>query len=67
MSSLSARVGIGGKDIFDGNEKLIQAIIWQLMRAYTISVLKKLSGSDAPIEDADIVAWANNSVRCSSQ
>ena len=53
-------VGIGGQDIHDGNKTLTLAVVWQLMRAYTLAVLQKLSGSDKPIQDADIIAWAND-------
>ena len=35
------------------------AVVWQLMRAYTLSVLQKLSGSDRPIKDQEIVDWVN--------
>lgn len=55
-------VGIGGKDIADGN-KLILAIIWQLMRGYTLYMLQKLSGSDKPIEEEAIILWANTTLR----
>ncbi|XP_019859573.1 PREDICTED: plastin-2-like [Amphimedon queenslandica] len=54
-------VGIGGKDIFDGN-KLTLAIIWQLMRAYTLAMLQKLSGSDKPIEEDAILLWTNTTL-----
>nr|WAW84882.1 fimbrin 2 [Halisarca dujardinii] len=53
-------VGIGGRDINDGNRTLTLAVVWQLMRAYTLAVLQKLSDSDKPVTDADIVAWAND-------
>jgi plastin-3 len=33
------------------------ALIWQLMRAYTLSVLSQVSGSAAV--DKEIVAWVN--------
>ncbi len=32
------------------------------MRAYTLSVLQKLAGSDKPIADAEIVAWVNDTL-----
>ena len=32
------------------------------MRAYTLSVLQKLAGSDKPIADAEIVAWVNETL-----
>jgi hypothetical protein len=54
-------VGIGGKDILDGS-KLILAILWQLMRCYTITLLKKLTGTDAPIDDANILKWVNDAL-----
>eukprot|EP00121_Abeoforma_whisleri_P014619 Awhi_evm1s13481 len=55
-------VGIDGKDIYDGQKMLTLAIIWQLMRQYTLEILKRLSGSDKPITDADIVDWANQTL-----
>ena len=32
------------------------------MRAYTLSVLQKLSGSDKPIKDQEIVEWVNTTL-----
>ena len=32
------------------------------MRAYTLSVLQKLAGSAKPIEDKEIIEWANKTV-----
>ena len=55
-------VGIGGEDISAGHKMFTLAIVWQLMRAYTVSVLQKLAGSDQPIKDQDIVDWANGTV-----
>jgi len=53
-------VGISGSDIRDGHQMFILAIVWQLMRAYTISLLQKLcADGGAPIDDAAIIAWAN--------
>lgn len=52
-------VGIDGKDIADGNKTLTLALVWQMMRAYTLSVLQRLAKSDKPISDPEIVAWAN--------
>ena len=37
----------------------ITALVWQLMRAYTLAVLRDLTKSDKPIVDQDIVNWAN--------
>ncbi|XP_065901853.1 fimbrin-like [Dysidea avara] len=55
-------VGIGGEDIHQGNKTLTLAVVWQLMRAYTLSVLQKLAGSAKPIEDKEIVEWANHTL-----
>jgi len=52
-------VGIDGKNIYDKNKMLTLSIVWQLMRAYTVSILQQLSGDNKPISDNDIVAWAN--------
>ena len=52
-------VGIGGTDITDGNPKLVMALLWQTMRAYTMTVLQKCAGSEKPVSDAQIVAWVN--------
>ena len=49
-------VGIGGSDIRDGS-KMTLAIVWQLMRAYTLAMLQKLSQSDKPIEEQAILDW----------
>merc|ERR1712002_295822 len=53
-------VGIGGSDIMEGNKTLTLALVWQLMRAYTLSLLAKLNEDDsAPIGDKEIIGWAN--------
>lgn len=31
-------VGVGGKDIIDGNKKLILALVWQMVRKHTLEV-----------------------------
>jgi len=31
-------VGVGGKDIVDGNKKLILALVWQMVRKHTLEV-----------------------------
>ena len=33
--------------------------VWQLMRAYTLSLLAKLSPDGSPIVESEIVSWAN--------
>ena len=44
------------------NYSLSAAVVWQLMRAYTLSVLQKLAGSDKPIADAEIITWVNETL-----
>ncbi|KAG5872861.1 hypothetical protein JTB14_002914 [Gonioctena quinquepunctata] len=53
-------VGIGGQDINEGNVTLTLALIWQLMRAYTLTVLAQLAESGSPIVEKEIVTWVNN-------
>ncbi|KAJ8966036.1 hypothetical protein NQ317_002279 [Molorchus minor] len=50
-------VGIGGQDINEGNVTLTLALIWQLMRAYTLSILAQLAESGSPIVEKEIVQW----------
>ncbi|XP_005098203.2 plastin-1 [Aplysia californica] len=51
-------VGVGGSDIHDGNQTLTLALVWQLMRAYTISILTGLSANSKNAEKL-ILQWAN--------
>lgn len=53
-------VGIAGQDINEGNVTLTLALIWQLMRAYTLSILSQLAESGSPIVEKEIVQWVNN-------
>jgi len=52
-------VGIAGSDIMDGNKTLTLALIWQLMRAYTLSLLSQLNEDGTPIVESEIISWAN--------
>lgn len=52
-------VGIAGQDINEGNVTLTLALIWQLMKAYTLSVLSQLAHSGNPIVEKEIVQWVN--------
>jgi len=52
-------VGVAGSDIHDGNQTLTLALVWQLMRAYTLSILTGLSESSKNAEKI-ILEWANN-------
>ncbi|XP_074595251.1 plastin-2 fimbrin [Brevipalpus obovatus] len=63
-------VGIAGQDIADGNPTLTLAIIWQLMRAYTLSVLADLASVDEEangerkaIAEIEIVNWVNSKLK----
>jgi len=51
-------IGVRGHDVCEGNKMLTLGIVWQLMRAYTLSLLTQLGG-EAKLKDADIVAWFN--------
>ena len=53
-------VGIAGSDIMEGNKTLTLAIVWQLMRAYTLSLLSQLNSDNTPIVESEIITWANN-------
>ncbi|XP_018334938.1 plastin-2 [Agrilus planipennis] len=52
-------VGIAGQDIQEGNVTLTLALIWQLMRAYTLSILSQLAQTGNPIVEKEIVQWVN--------
>ncbi|XP_073399565.1 plastin-3-like [Dendrobates tinctorius] len=54
-------VGIGGQDLNDGNETLTLALVWQLMRRYTLNVLEDL-GDGQKVNDDIIVNWVNRSL-----
>jgi len=38
------------------------ALVWQLMKAYTLSILTRLAGTGHPIVDKQIIEWANDKV-----
>ncbi|KAH9582539.1 phospholipid scramblase 1 [Schistosoma haematobium] len=67
-------VGVGGADLHDGKRIMTLALLWQLMRAYTLSLLTQLTeaeiaisgkltnsnhGTSYPIEEMKIIEWAN--------
>ena len=56
--------GWGGRDIADGNNKALLAILSQLMRHHVVGMLKRLGGGKPP-KDSEIVAWANETVAAS--
>ena len=56
-------VGIAGQDICDGNATLTLALVWQLMRAFTLSLLTGLpqlgaKGGGKQVE-GEIIKWVN--------
>lgn len=39
---------------------MLTALIWQLMRAYTLSILTQLADTGSPIVEKEIIDWVNN-------
>jgi plastin-1 len=60
-------VGIQGSDIVDGNKTLTLGLVWQLMREHVIQTLKVLSKDGADITEADMIKWANDTVKRSGK
>ncbi|CAH8533466.1 unnamed protein product [Dicrocoelium dendriticum] len=69
-------VGLGGEDIQQGKRTMTLALLWQLMRAYTLSVLTRLTeaipilhdrqqtaGRSPPISETEIIHWTNEKLR----
>ncbi|KAK5897484.1 hypothetical protein CesoFtcFv8_010543 [Champsocephalus esox] len=54
-------VGIGGQDLYDGNPTLTLALVWQLMRRYTLNVLEDL-GEGEVAGDELIISWVNKTL-----
>ncbi|XP_053179180.1 plastin-3-like [Scomber japonicus] len=54
-------VGIGGQDLYDGNATLTLALVWQLMRRYTLNVLEDLGHGEAAGDDL-IISWVNKTL-----
>ncbi|XP_018411123.1 PREDICTED: plastin-1 [Nanorana parkeri] len=55
-------VGIGGHDLHEGNRTLTLALVWQLMRRYTLNVLCDL-GEGEKIDDRTIINWVNQTLK----
>jgi len=56
-------VGIAGQDICDGNSTFTLALVWQLMRAYTLNMLSAMpqltaEGGSKAVE-GEIIKWVN--------
>ncbi|XP_054708354.1 plastin-1-like [Uloborus diversus] len=56
-------VGIAGHDISEGNPTLTLALVWQLMRAYTLTILTQLANTGHPVVEKEIVEWVNNKLK----
>jgi plastin-1 len=56
-------VGIQGADIVDGTRTLVLGLVWQMMRQNVTQTLASLSKGGKEVTDADIVRWANDTVR----
>ncbi|KAM9344268.1 plastin-2 [Pholidichthys leucotaenia] len=54
-------VGIAGQDLNAGNRTLTLALLWQLMRRYTLNILEDLGDGQKVIDDT-IVAWVNGTL-----
>lgn len=54
-------VGIGGQDLYDGNATLTLALVWQLMRRYTLNLLEDLGEGEVAGDDL-IVTWVNKTL-----
>lgn len=54
-------VGIGGQDLNDGNSTLTLAVVWQLMRRYTLNVMEDLGEGQKATDDI-IVNWVNGTL-----
>uniref|UniRef100_A0A3Q2DEP1 Plastin-3 n=1 Tax=Cyprinodon variegatus TaxID=28743 RepID=A0A3Q2DEP1_CYPVA len=55
-------VGIGGQDLNEGNETLTLALVWQLMRRYTLNILEDLGDGEVAGEDL-IISWVNKTLK----
>lgn len=56
-------VGIAGQDIVECNQTLVSALVWQLMRAYTLSILSHLADNGKPVDESKIVEWVNGKLK----
>uniref|UniRef100_A0A667WY93 Lymphocyte cytosolic protein 1 (L-plastin) n=1 Tax=Myripristis murdjan TaxID=586833 RepID=A0A667WY93_9TELE len=54
-------VGIAGQDLNEGNRTLTLALLWQLMRRYTLNILEDLGDGQKVIDDT-IVSWVNGTL-----
>ncbi|NWW78169.1 PLSI protein, partial [Climacteris rufus] len=59
-------VGIAGHDLNEGNPTLTLALVWQLMRRYTLNVLSDL-GEGEKVNDEIIIRWVNQTLAKASK
>jgi hypothetical protein len=55
-------VGISGSNLADGDKMHTLALVWQLMRCYTLAMLDKITGQGHPIVENGIIEWTNEKV-----
>ncbi|XP_028650510.1 plastin-1-like [Erpetoichthys calabaricus] len=55
-------VGIDGKNLNEGNSTFTLALVWQLMRRYTLNVLSDLGGGEK-VNDEIIIKWVNETLK----
>lgn len=55
-------VGIGGENINEGSPMHTLALVWQLMRRYTLKVLSDL-GDGEKVSDQIIINWVNSTLK----
>uniref|UniRef100_A0A8C7BFD2 Plastin 1 n=1 Tax=Neovison vison TaxID=452646 RepID=A0A8C7BFD2_NEOVI len=55
-------VGIAGQDLNEGKSTLTLALVWQLMRRYTLNVLSDL-GEGEKVNDEIIIKWVNQTLK----
>lgn len=60
-------VGIAGQDISECNKTLVSALVWQLMRAYTLSILSNLAENGKLMDEPKIVEWVNGKLKASGK
>jgi plastin-3 len=56
-------VGIQGSNLLDGDKTFTLALVWQLMRAYTLAMLVKITGQGHPIVENGIIEWTNKKLK----
>eukprot|EP01138_Halocafeteria_seosinensis_P008781 gb/GECG01008975.1/.p1 GENE.gb/GECG01008975.1/~~gb/GECG01008975.1/.p1 ORF type:complete len:1407 (+),score=241.60 gb/GECG01008975.1/:1-4221(+) len=56
-------VNVGGLDFVDGNAKIVQGFVWQLMRHHTLKLLSQIAFDGFGADEADILQWANDTVK----